>query len=94
MGKLLTFALALVLVIGQVLVLEHQLDLDAHNGGESCQVCLLSSGLNNAAVDVTPAPAPAFSRVAALFARHQGLVTQTNFHAYSVRAPPSSHYFT
>jgi hypothetical protein len=94
MGKLLTLALALVLVIGQAFALEHQLDLDAHNGGESCQVCLVSSGLDNAGVDVTPILAPAFSCVAALFALHQGLVTQTNFHAYSVRAPPSSHYFT
>ena len=91
MSKLANCTLALVLLLGQVFLLEHQLDFDAHQSGEACQVCLVSSPTDDA-VAATAAVLPALPKVAGPLPEHpQVLATKSTCSPYSVRAPPHSH---
>lgn len=48
--------LALALVLFSWLELEHATDLDAHHGGESCNVCLFASPLGHGATPTATPP--------------------------------------
>ncbi|KPK56704.1 MAG: hypothetical protein AMS22_00090 [Thiotrichales bacterium SG8_50] len=91
MSKLVNCALALVLLTGQVFLLEHQLDLNAHQSGEICQVCLASSPLGEAVSSTATAGPVVLGFAAALPSRHPDVAAQPRFLTNSVRAPPYPH---
>lgn len=47
------YLLLILLLLGQGSVLAHELDLDAHQANDTCEVCLLHSALDHSQVSAT-----------------------------------------
>ena len=50
------FILIALLLLGQASLVAHELDLDAHQSSDACEVCLLHSALDDAQASGTPPP--------------------------------------
>lgn len=57
----LKLVLALLLVLGQSLSLLHAADLESHEAGEVCEVCLLGQAMDDTAIDAGGGPPPALA---------------------------------
>lgn len=83
-------ALALALLLFSWTQLAHATDLDAHAGGESCDICLFASPLGHGA---TPAALPALplpgADAAPLPLPAAPVLPQTFRHTLGQRGPPS-----
>jgi hypothetical protein len=79
--------LAAALILGQLALLQHVLDLHSHAGDEPCELCLISTGLDLApAHDSPPAGISQTHRLAGTWQEHTELPPVTP--AFLARAPP------
>lgn len=82
-------ALALALLLFSWTQLAHATDLDAHNGGESCDICLFASPLGHGA---TPAAQPLLPHpqagTAPSLTQAAPVLPQTFRHTLGQRGPP------
>lgn len=88
-SRTLPIVLAAILLLGQLGLLVHQLDRDAHHGGDNCQVCLHLSAL-----DGLPSSEPA-GFVPVIMGRTgipslSPTVREAESPVFSARAPPAS----
>jgi hypothetical protein len=81
---------ALLLVLGQkTALLVHQADIDAHAHGETCNVCLLAHGVDNA-VPAGPTILPCIRASLVPAAEPQSGSQQRTRNIYLARAPPAA----
>jgi len=76
-------------LLGQLAQTVHASDFLAHADHEACDICLLSSGLDNALLVETVSKWQA-SSVASLPVTTIPLATQTRFNLFLSRAPPGT----
>ena len=88
-GKLIPLLLVLGLLLAQLAQAVHASDFLAHADHEACDICLLSSGLDNALFVDTVSKWQAFA-VAFLPVMPIPRATQTGFNRYLSRAPPET----
>ena len=82
-----TTLLAAALILGQLVFLQHALDLHSHAGDEPCELCLISTGLDLAPGHVSmPAGIQQTHRLAGAWQEHTDLQPVTP--AFLARAPP------
>jgi hypothetical protein len=81
------FILLTLLLLSQGSVLAHELDLDAHQSNDTCEVCLLHSALDDAQASGTISPlfAANNSPISRFFTPALNNKAPRHFHA---RAPP------
>ena len=87
-GKIIPLLLVLGLLLAQLAQAVHASDFLAHADNESCDICLLSSGLDSALPVETVSTWQA--SVASLLVTPIPLATQAPFNLYLSRAPPGT----
>lgn len=88
-GKLIPLLLVLGLLLAQLAQAVHASDFLAHADHEACDICLLSSGPDDALAVDTAGTWQAFA-VASLPVMPIPRATQTRFNRYLSRAPPET----
>ena len=89
MYRLPSLFLMMVLLLGQVAVLEHEYDFAAHQSGDTCTICLHATPLSHAMTGAVAVALP----VSALHTEFQAPARQLSAIvslAYRARAPPSA----
>lgn len=81
------YILLVLLLLGQSSLLAHELDLDAHQSNDSCEVCLLHSALDDAPVSSTSTLLFAAHHSHAFTSLTSALTNRASRHFQS-RAPP------
>ena len=76
------FILIALLLLGQASVIAHELDLDAHQSSDTCEVCLLHSALDDGQASDTITP---------LFAANDSSVSRFSTLAPITRVPRHFH---
>ena len=82
------FILIALLLLGQASLMAHELDLDAHQSNDACEVCLLHSALDDGQASGTTPPLFAANGSPVFRFFTSALINKAPRH-FHARAPPS-----
>jgi hypothetical protein len=86
-ARLLSMVLSVGLIIGQLFLVQHALDLDSHANGELCEICMLFAGLDQALVHAHQPIG-----IQSIYQLTEGSLSSLHFQSHAIgflaRAPP------